>query len=77
MVELNVLFHTEVGLQFAELGIEDDDEGEFRPMSFILIDCIGTALDYEGRGLVFSGGLNYITEMSYEELKDFLTENGY
>jgi hypothetical protein len=77
MVELNVLFHTEVGLQFAELGLEDDDEGEFRPMSFITIDSIGTALDYEGCGLLFSGGMNYITEMSYEELKFFLQKHGY
>lgn len=77
MVELNVLFHTEVGLQLSELGIQDDDEGEFRPMGFIVIDCIGTALDYDNRGLVYSGGFNYITEMSYEELKFFLQKHGY
>lgn len=77
MVELNVLFHTEAGLKFAELGIQDDDEGEFRPMGFIVIDCIGTALDYDNRGLVYSGGFNYITEKSYDELRDYLKENGY
>jgi len=77
MVELNVLFHTDESLLLSELAIESNDEGEFRPMSFITIDSIGTALDYEGCGLLFSGGMNYITEMSYEELKFFLQKHGY
>ncbi len=77
MVELNVLFHTDESLLLSELAIESNDEGEFRPMGFMVIDCIGTALDYDNRGLVYSGGFNYITEMSYDELRDYLKENGY
>lgn len=71
-IDLKILFHTQGTLELEELGIQTEDLGEFKIMTFYTINAIAEYFTDNTRSIIYCNGTTFICALSYKQLKEVL-----